>query len=185
MDRQVQTTTTRNTSPGGTATPQRTPAERQELIDAIRRAEAGDQTAMAVLTREFDRQPSLWEVMGNVAVQAEAGLILACAGDNLAFREAIRRTLARMRADLAGPEPSPLERLLVDRVVSCWLALSHAEAMYHQSLATVSLPWAEFHQRRIDRAHRRYLSAIRTLATVRGLAVPALQVSVGARVDVR
>jgi hypothetical protein len=37
---------------------------------------------------------------------------------------------------------------------------------------------ADYQQRRIDRAHRRFLSAVETLARVRKLAVPMLQVNV-------
>ena len=33
------------------------------------------------------------------------------------------------------------------------------------------------HQRRIDRAHRRLLATLKTLATVRRLAVPAVQIN--------
>ena len=36
----------------------------------------------------------------------------------------------------------------------------------------------EFHQRRIDAAHRRYLSALRTPAQIRKLALPAVQVNI-------
>jgi hypothetical protein len=37
---------------------------------------------------------------------------------------------------------------------------------------------SEHQQRRIDRTHRRLMSTIKTLATVRRLAVPALQINV-------
>jgi hypothetical protein len=40
---------------------------------------------------------------------------------------------------------------------------------------------ADCWQKRIDAAHRRYLSAIKTLATVRKLALPALQVNIARR----
>jgi hypothetical protein len=36
----------------------------------------------------------------------------------------------------------------------------------------------ELHQHKVDRAHARFLSALRTLAQVRKLAVPALQINV-------
>ena len=32
-----------------------------------------------------------------------------------------------MRAELAGPNASPLERLLADRAIACWLFLSYCE----------------------------------------------------------
>ena len=41
-----------------------------------------------------------------------------------------------------------------------------------------SLTQATFHQHRITVAHNRYLSAIRTLAQVRRLQVPAMQVNI-------
>jgi hypothetical protein len=42
----------------------------------------------------------------------------------------------------------------------------------------MSLAQSEHAQRRIDRAHRRFLSTLKTLATVRRLALPALQINV-------
>ena len=41
-----------------------------------------------------------------------------------------------------------------------------------------TLDQGNYYQERIDRAHRRYLSAIKLLATVRKLAQPSLQVNV-------
>ena len=43
----------------------------------------------------------------------------------------------------------------------------------------LSLRHAEFHQQQISKVQVRYLSAIRTLAQVRRLGVPAVQVSIG------
>jgi hypothetical protein len=78
-----------------------------------------------------------------------------------------------MRSELAGPSPTPLGRLLVDRIVTCWLQISDADVRAAQA-KDLSPSWAEFYQRRMDRAHRRYLSAIKTLATVRRLVLPVL-----------
>ena len=46
-------------------------------------------------------------------------------------------------------------------------------------MGDLTLGQAEFHQKRITKAHNRYLSAIRTLAQVRRLGVPAVQVNIG------
>jgi hypothetical protein len=43
----------------------------------------------------------------------------------------------------------------------------------------LSLRQAEFCQQRLSKAQARYLSAIRTLAQVRRLGVPAVQVNIG------
>src|SRR5438309_1646009 len=76
-------------------------------------------------------------------------------------------------ADLLGPDPCPLERLLVQRLVTCWLQVQDADLRFAQA-KELPIPWGDYYQRRMDRAHRRYLSAVKTLAVVRRLALPLL-----------
>jgi hypothetical protein len=45
----------------------------------------------------------------------------------------------------------------------------------------MSVAQSEHAQRRMDRAHRQFLSTIKTLATVRRLAIPAVQINVARR----
>src|SRR5262245_26108639 len=91
------------------------------------------------------------------------------------------RKLELLRAELAGPSPSPVERLLVERAVACWLQVQDADVRYAQAQPKGPSPaHNDFLQRRMDRAHRRYLSALRTLATVRKV-VPVLQVNIAAK----
>jgi hypothetical protein len=92
---------------------------------------------------------------------------------------AIARKYAALTKELAGPQPSPLERLLVERIVICWLQLYYADTLYAQHMEDLSFQQAEFHQQRISKAQARYLAAIRTLAQVRRLGVPAVQVNIG------
>jgi hypothetical protein len=113
------------------------------------------------------------DLFGNVAQRAESALIRRYAGENLAVREGLSRKLASLRSELAGPTPAPLERLLVERVAACWLHLYDLEASY-AGKDSMPLEVAAYYQRSIDRAHKRYLSAIKTLALVRKLALPVL-----------
>jgi hypothetical protein len=95
------------------------------------------------------------------------------------IKDGLRRELAEVAAELAGPSPSPVEATLARTAALCWFALRMAEAQYaaYMKSGDVRLDVAEFRQRRIDQAHRRYLSTLKTLATVRRLAVPVLQVN--------
>ncbi len=45
----------------------------------------------------------------------------------------------------------------------------------------LTLAQGDYHQRRIDRAHRRYLASIKALAQVRRLLTPAVQVNIAER----
>jgi hypothetical protein len=92
----------------------------------------------------------------------------------------LRDELIAIAADLAGPSPSPTETVLADTAATCCFAFRLHEAQYAGSVkseAGMTLAQSEHAQRRIDRAHRRLLSTVKTLATVRRLAIPALQIN--------
>jgi hypothetical protein len=111
-------------------------------------------------------------------VTQKALLQLVAGEKNLVVQESITRKCAALTEEMAGPIPSPPERLLVERSVLCWLHLHCAEATY-VTITALSIRQAEFHQAQISKAHARYLSTIRTLAQVRRLGVPAVQVNIG------
>jgi hypothetical protein len=50
--------------------------------------------------------------------------------------------------------------------------------VYAQNAGEFSLTQATYHQHRISMAHSRYLSSIRTLAQVRRLQLPSVQVNI-------
>jgi hypothetical protein len=147
----------------------------------LERARQGDEAALPLVRKMLEKPEFVDALGGNLAWQAEHSLIRAAVGDNLAAREALTRKLELLRAELAGPSPTPLERLLVERVAACWLQLHHADILLAQQGHTFTLRQLEYHQRTRDRAHKRYLSAIKTLALVRKLALPVLQVNIARR----
>lgn len=82
-----------------------------------------------------------------------------------------------MLAELAGPSPTPLERLLVERIVASWLQTYHYDILCAQA-GNITIDQGDYMQRRQDRAHKRYLSAIKSLAVVRRLLRPSVQVNI-------
>ena len=152
-------------------------AEINALLPA---ANAGDEHALADLRSVLNAHPELWAEVGNLAREAELTLVRAAAGTNTVQKEAILRKLSSLRRELSGPRMTPLEGLLIDRVVVGWLGLAVAEGIYHQALGQGLEPSDdEFHQRRVERAQRRYLAAVKALATVRRLGMPSMQVNIG------
>jgi hypothetical protein len=158
----------------------------EELRALIKRAQGGDESTLPVVRQLLQSQEAIDLLGGDLARQAERSFLSNAAGKDLAFREALAAKLARLRAELGGPNPTPLERLLVERVVACWLQVQDADIRYAQGQAnSPPLAVCDFQQRRMDRAHRRYMTAIKTLATVRKLALPVLQVNIaGQQVNV-
>jgi hypothetical protein len=143
----------------------------------IERAERGDESALPALRESLE--PEVWQQVGNLAMQARAALTRALSGDSVFIREAVNQRLRDMREELELPTDGELERLLLDQVRSSWLALHHAEAVRNQSLGTgLTIPQAEFNERRVTQCQKRYLAAIKTLAQVRRLMRPFIQVNI-------
>jgi len=128
--------------------------------------------------KEMMKDPSYVDAFGgDLARRSQQTLVEKFCGKNLLVKESIARKMEALRAELGGPSPAPLERLLAERAVACWLHLHHLEMIYAQK-ESMSLELGTYYQRCIDRAHKRYLSALKTLAVVRKLAIPVLQVNI-------
>jgi hypothetical protein len=92
-----------------------------------------------------------------------------------------RRTMLRFQGeyadDLAGPSPSAIERALADVAAGCWYTWQIFQLQYWQleQRDSVTLAEIECRQQLMDRAHRRWLATIKTLALVRR-ATPSVSV---------
>ena len=157
-------------------TPSESAPKKDDVAELIDRAQRGDRAALPMLRASFE-QPHFVEATGNLARMAEGTLVAKYSSTNLLVKEGLTRKLDSLRAELAGPVPTPLERLLAERITLCWLHLHHLESVYAEK-GSMSLDLAGYYQRAITSAHKRYLSAIKALAAVRKLALPVLQVNI-------
>jgi len=141
-----------------------------QMQQLLLRAQQGDTTVIGDLRELLDQKPELWKQVGDLAEHAELAMLSLAAGKNLLAREAMQRKLADLKEELTGPSPTPLERLLVNRIAISWLQVHHADLA--AAACTANTPQGVYAQRRLDSANRRYLLAIRQLATVRRLLQP-------------
>jgi hypothetical protein len=147
------------------------------FIEFMERARKGDKSTVPTLKKILQQPNAVESLGGNLAKKAEAAFITTAAGEDLVFSEALTTKMELLRAELAGPKPTPIERLLVERAVACWLQVQDADVRYAQA-KDLSVKWYEYFQSRMNHSHKRYLSALKTLALVRKLAVPVLQVNI-------
>lgn len=142
--------------------------ERRELMAELRehitRVHDGDKEAVEHIERSLELVPSIARKWGNLNLMVERGFIERTATNDPVVQKSVKITLENMREELAGPNPSPLELLGAERVASCWLQLHYAELLYEQNLPKLTLSEDDYYQKRLDRLHRRYLSAMRSLA---------------------
>ena len=155
-----------------------TPPKQDEILEQLRqlveRAEQGDASVMGELRVALDANPWVWERFGDLTKQSQAAWLLLIAGRNLLLLESTQRKAERLRAELAGPKPSPVERLLVERIVSCWLQTNYADSAYAQLPKGANPAQHTAALQRQNSAQQRYLQAVKVLATVRKLLRPGL-----------
>jgi hypothetical protein len=100
---------------------------------------------------------------------------------NAKTKASLKEELRDVAAELTGPSPSPVERVLAETAATSWFAFRMSEAHYASGATSeggMTIAQSEHAQRRTDRAHRRLMSTLKTLATVRRLALPgAVQIN--------
>jgi hypothetical protein len=148
--------------PGGPAAP-----DLDEIRAVLARAGGGDQSALPRLRALLD-ETGLWERLGDLAAHAELSWIGHVSGTDLALKEMLARKLGALKAELGGPSPSPLERLLVDRIAINWLMVGHAD-LEAAGTKDGDPRRADLALKRQTQAELRYATAIKALATVRRL----------------
>jgi hypothetical protein len=150
------------------------PAELKHLLE---RANAGDETALPELKQAFDRHPELTAWLGDLVRLAHDSILNWAAGSCLGAREAIARQASELRERLLTEARSELEKLLIDRLVICWMEVYAAEVHLAERLAQGAAPNVVTLavQKVLDRTHQRFLGSVRCLATVQKLARPAVR----------
>jgi hypothetical protein len=165
-------------TPGALELSDETKSRLAELRALSEKAEAGVAGARGELRRMV--RASSPEVIGrasDVGQRAGQTLARAAAGGDPLTEEALYAKLDLMRTEIAGEDPTPLEVLLTERVVSLWMLTALLEALlasqYRRGAGDASerlSPAYLLQQSRIlESANRRYLAAVRELARVRKL----------------
>lgn len=145
----------------------------------IDRANASDQDAFKILeaspiTLEKLQRTGLAFVVREMILDA-----LLPDQDRLYTRHRLKLEPQLLAKQLAGPNPTPLERLLAEQASLDYMALRVAEC-HEQKRGTREVIEIKITQDRVASAHRRFLASLRTLAQVRKLQLPdVLQVNIG------
>ncbi|CAN5676524.1 hypothetical protein BH23PLA1_BH23PLA1_36170 [soil metagenome] len=128
---------------------------------------------------QANKPPQILRIMDLWAID---GAIKAWIEKN-GFVQTVKAEIQAHAAELAGPNPSPIETTLAETAALCWFALRQAEGTCAVA-KNLSIAQAAWHQLKIDHCHRRYLATLKTLATVRKLGAPIMQVNLAQQINV-
>jgi hypothetical protein len=147
----------------------------KELEKLSEKAEGGDQEARRELRRAVKSSaPEVIARASDIARTGQRVLARTAAANDPLIEEALCAKLDVLRAEIAGEDPTPLEALLSERVVSCWMLTTLLEVLMagqfirgqtHRVAPVYLLQMARLQ----ESASRRYLAAIEKLARVRKL----------------
>jgi hypothetical protein len=151
-----------------------------EVIALIRRCEKANpsEADLQALRQEFDKYPELWKAGGDVFNLALTALIDSQTNQGV-VKESMKRGVSEIKTQLGYETASGAERLLIEACALAWLRYNVTE--YRYTVVTngeQTIRQADYWERRLTLAQRRYLKAIETLAKVRRLALPVLQLNV-------
>jgi hypothetical protein len=148
----------------------------RELEELSTKAEDGDKDArlkLRVALRESS--PGVVSRCSDLAGNYRQVLAKTASAGNPLLQAALEERMEGMRQEIAGANPTPLEVLLTERIVSCWMLVELLEALntgyYVRDTDRKRLDVRYFMQmvKILDSAYRRYLSSIQALARVRKL----------------
>jgi len=165
------------------------PKDVQEKLAVLRalseKAERGDREARKELRRAVrESAPEVIFRASDIGRRGQWALIKTVSANDPLTEETLVARLEQMRAEVAGPDPSPLEVLLTERICSLWLLIEVLGWLVSAQLSAALSPeqrsptsYLKFIIGWQESANRRYLSSIRELARVRKLQnnVPGVQ----------
>jgi hypothetical protein len=141
------------------------------LLAAIADADAGDTEALARVREAFQDAPEVADQLSGLAWNTEVAILSGVpAGAAELFRQQVTNLRRALREEGTG---STVESLLIRRIGLDYLASLQADRA--KALApgeTRSLELARFYEQQADRAHRRLLASVESLARVRKLITP-------------
>jgi hypothetical protein len=161
--------------------PDLTSAEGRREI--MRRAQEGDAAVVPALRRMLREDDDELIDSGHLARMALARA--AAREGDLLTREIYIRQMEKDAEELAGPNPSPLEKVLAERVAISRFRCYYYECLCVMGLRKDTLNLDDHKHKRLARAQRDFLSACRALAQVRKLELPFVQVNVADKQQVQ
>lgn len=138
--------------------------------------------AVTAFRAYLDAKPELWRVAGNLTKAAQDNILDALFGEKWqGISLSVKKGMELKRAELGYNEAPALEQLLIEHLITCWLHLQEVELKYHNvTKESIPLTVGDYWERRLSATQRRYLRACETLARVRRLLRPTIQVNVAA-----
>lgn len=126
---------------------------------------------MQELRELLNTSPEIWEQLGDLNKHVEYAWRDLVAGNDKLMLESVKRYVDRLKGELAGPAPTPIELLLAQQAALTWMASRYADiAAAHPG--SMSMAEGKMRLRRAESAQRRHLASLKLLTELRAYTKP-------------
>lgn len=152
----------------------------KEIEELMRRVDTDDPdpSDVTLLRKALKESPDLWRSVGDMMNNAATHLV-----DTMSVPKtmelALRQGWKSLPLDLAADDATLLEQLLIQQVTLAWLRLGVVEYTHTETTTgAATTPVADYWDKRLNAAQRRFLRACETLARVRKINLQAIQINI-------
>ncbi len=155
-------------------------AASKDLYDVLAptQKEKPTKEAIQAVRRYWRDHPEAWREVGDMAKHAREVFIEDKFRVSAGFSETVRAAVAGVMHDLGYETAPPIERMVIEEIGLSWL--HHYVSQWELTASSgVTMRQQEMWERRNVQLQRRYLRALETLARIRRMKLPAVQVNIG------
>ena len=152
------------------------------LIELVGAEKAGHLSEAKVLElrRLLSEASDLWRYVSVAELAARSAIEEASSRKGM--QEVLLANYNGMRRELGHEQATPLEKALIDHVALCWWRLQEVEQRYSKVMSqSITLTLGQYWEKRLSAVQGRYLRALTTLARIRKMGLPAMQVNIAAQ----
>jgi hypothetical protein len=143
-----------------------------DLVDKCNSVTNAKPADVKALRKMLNEMPELWRHAGDLARNARSQLLY----DDImapAIQVAVEVGLKELEKEFDYELALPLERLLIEQILNCWVSHYLTEYKYnHFTSGNMSPETADYWEQRFSASQRRYLRAVESLAKVKKLLRP-------------
>ncbi len=141
---------------------------RQKFVEFIELADAGDKDAYAELKSLLEKQPQVWQSLGDLGRRLILDGISRNTQGRQAFTHGLSAKVNQMRLQLGWDSSSCVEKLLIERVLITWLHVNWYDSVA-QGIISLPAKSAQRQEKRLAAAHRLHRDAVVGLTEYRQL----------------
>ena len=157
-----------------------TPIDALQAVNSIVKRDDLGPEEIEQLRQLFREIPEMWKLYDVGSAIAKDAMKTIC--DSPKMTMLLEANFNGFKKELGYDHASPLEKRLIDFAALCWLRWQQTESVYTAALSDDSSENSsrvDYYEKRLSASQRRYLRALETLARVRRMNIPSLQVNIG------